>query len=86
MAGKLILLSANFTKWSNTLKQVVGKLPTNCLSVFDQFVKLVLKGLKKTKIKLEMITDIDMLQRLEKGIRGGICNTLHQYAKTNNII
>ena len=33
-----------------------------------------------------MITDIDMLQRVEKGIRGAICNTLHQYAKTNNII
>ena len=28
-------LSANITKWSNTLKQVVGKLLTNCLSVFD---------------------------------------------------
>ena len=38
-------LSANFTKWSNTLKQVAGKLPTNCLSVFDHFVGLALKGL-----------------------------------------
>ena len=38
-------LSANFTKWSNTLKQFVGNLPTNCLSLFDHFVKLVLKGL-----------------------------------------
>ena len=27
-------LSANFTKWSNTLKQFIGKLPTNCLSVW----------------------------------------------------
>ena len=31
-------LSANPTKWSNTLKQFVGKLPTNYLSVFDHFV------------------------------------------------
>ena len=38
-------LCANFTKWSNTLKQFVGKLPTNCLSVFDHFVRLALKGL-----------------------------------------
>ena len=38
-------LSANPTKWSNTLKQFVGKLPTNILSVFVHFVKLVLKGL-----------------------------------------
>ena len=32
-------LSANFTKWSNTLKQFV-------LSVFDHFVGLAVKGLK----------------------------------------
>ena len=38
-------LSANFTKWSNTFKQFVGKLSTNCLSVFDHFVGLALKGL-----------------------------------------
>ena len=39
-------LIANPTKWSNTFKQFVGKLPTNCLSVFDHFVGLALKGLK----------------------------------------
>ena len=38
-------LSANPTKWSNTLKQFVGNMPTNCLSVFDHFVGLALKGL-----------------------------------------
>ena len=38
-------LSANLTKWSNTLKQIVGKLATNCLSVFDHFVGLALKRL-----------------------------------------
>ena len=40
------LLSANPQKWSNILKQFVGKLPTNCLSVFDHFVGLALKGLR----------------------------------------
>ena len=39
-------LSDNFTKWSNTLKQFVCNLATNCLSVFDHFVGLALKGLK----------------------------------------
>ena len=38
-------LSTSFTKWSNTLKQFVGKLPTNCLCVFDYFVGLARKGL-----------------------------------------
>ena len=39
-------LSANPTNCSNTLKQFVGNFPTNCLSVFDHFVKLALKGLR----------------------------------------
>ena len=30
---------------SQTLKQFVGKKPTNCLCVFDHFLGLVLKGL-----------------------------------------
>ena len=38
-------LSANPTKWPNTLKQFVGKLSTNCLSVFDHFDNVALKGL-----------------------------------------
>ena len=38
-------LSANPTKWSKTLKQFVNKLPTSCLSLFDRFVELSLKGL-----------------------------------------
>ena len=38
-------LSANPSKWSNTLKQFVGNLPANCLSVFDHFMNMALKGL-----------------------------------------
>ena len=45
MASTFNLLSAHPTKWSNTLKQFVGKLRTNCLSLFDHFVSLALKGL-----------------------------------------
>ena len=44
-------LSTNPTKWSNTLKQFVRIFPTNCLSVFDHFVKLAIKRsrLRNTK-------------------------------------
>ena len=38
-------LSANLTKWPNTLKQFVSKLSTNCSSVFGHFLNLALKGL-----------------------------------------
>ena len=39
------VFSANITKRSNTFKQFVANFPTNCLSVFDHFVGLTLKGL-----------------------------------------
>ena len=39
----------NPTKWSNTLKQFVGKMPTNCLSVFDHFVRPTFNGLSTTR-------------------------------------
>ena len=38
----------------------------------------------KTKVKLELLTDYDMLLMVEKGIRGGICQATHRYAKANN--
>ena len=44
-------LSTNPTKWSNTLKQFVGNLPTNCLSVFEHFVGLALKWLMCARVK-----------------------------------
>ena len=49
-------LSANPTKWSNTPKQFVGNLPTNCLSVFDHFVILALKGLRNKLINYQKPT------------------------------
>ena len=40
--------------------------------------------LKKTKVKLELLTNVDMLLMVEKGIRGGIFHAMHRYAKANN--
>ena len=37
--------------------------------------------LKKTGVKLELLTDYDMILMIEKGIRGGICHATRRYAK-----
>ena len=41
-------------------------------------------SLKKAKVKLDLLIDIDMLLMVEKGIRGGICHAISRYAKANN--
>ena len=41
-------------------------------------------SLKKTKVRLDLLTNINMLLMIEKGISGGICHSIHQYAKANN--
>ena len=35
-------------------------------------------------MKLELLTNVDMLLMVEKGIRGGICHAIHRYAKAKN--
>ena len=39
---------------------------------------------KQVEIKLELLTDIDLLLRVEKYISGGICHGIHRYATANN--
>ena len=40
--------------------------------------------LKRTKVKLDLLTDINMLLKVEKCIRGGICDSIYRYAKAEN--
>ena len=42
--------------------------------------------LKKTKVNLELLTDIDMLLMVEKGLRGGICQATYRSAKACDVI
>ena len=38
--------------------------------------------LKKTEVELELLININMILMIEKDIRGGICQTIHQYRKS----
>ena len=40
--------------------------------------------LKKIEVKLQLLTDVEVLLMVEKGIRGGICQAIYRYAKVNN--
>ena len=39
---------------------------------------------KKTKAKLYLLTDIDVLLMVEESTRGGICHSIYRYGKANN--
>ena len=48
---------------------------------------LILAGqvaLIKAKVRLELLTDIDMLLMIEKDIRGGMCRAIRRYVEANN--
>ena len=47
-------------------------------------ISLASSFLKKTKVKLELLTDIDLLLTLEKGIKGGLYCSINRYAKANS--
>ena len=39
---------------------------------------------KNTKVKLDLLTDIDKLLKLKKSIRSGTCRAFHRFLKANN--
>ena len=57
-----------------------------CLKIYelDSAKFLLIPELAGKQVKLELLTDIDILLMVEKGIRGGIFHAIQRYAKANN--
>ena len=76
-----LLLADVFANFRNKCIEIYKLDPAHFLSATG----LVWQAcLKKTGIKLELLTNVDMLLMEERGIRVEICHGVHRYAKANN--
>ena len=75
------MLADVFEKFRDTCIEIYGLDPSHLLSAPELAWKACLK---KTNVNLELLTDVDMLLMIEAGIRGGMCQSVHRYAKANN--
>ena len=81
LQSNTLLLAGVFDKLQNIYLEIYKLDPEKFLTAPG----LVWEGaLKKAKVKLDLLIDIDMLLMVENGIRGGICHAIHQFVKTNN--
>ena len=76
-----LLLADVFENFRNTCLKVYELDPAHFLSLPELAWQACLK---KTNVKLELLTDYDMLLMVEEGIRSGICHYIHRNAKANN--
>ena len=77
-----------------TLEDISDKDYNHAQKVFEEYCKVMgdysASGLawqaclKKADVKLELLIDYQMLLMIEEGIRGGMCQSIHRYAKANN--
>ena len=76
-----LLLADVFEKFRDTCIEIYGLDPSHFLSAPGLAWQACLK---KTEVKLELLTDYQMLLMIEGGIRRRMCQSIHGYAKANN--
>ena len=76
-----LLLADVFENFRNKCLEVYELDPAHFLSLTELAWQACLK---KTNVELELLTDYYILLMVEEGIRGGICHSIHRYAKANN--
>ena len=76
-----LLLADVFENFRNMCSKVYELDPAHFLSLPGLAWQACLK---KTNVKLKLLSDYGMLLMVEDGIRGGICHSIHRYEKANN--
>ena len=76
-----LLLADIFENFRNKCLEIYGLDPVYFVSAPELAWQACLK---KTEVKLELLTDYNIILMVEKGIRSGICQAVHRYAKANN--
>ena len=74
------------------LADVFGNFNNKCLKIYELDPAHFLSApglawqacLKYKRAKLEILTDMDMLLMVEKGIKGEACHVMHRFAKAND--
>ena len=81
LQSDVLLLTDVFENFRNTCMQCYGLDPCHYFTSpglsWDAMLKM-------TKVKLELMTDINMYQFIEKGMRGGVFYIANRYGKANN--
>ena len=81
MQSDILLLADVFENFRNMCLKIYKLDPAKFLSDPGLAWQEVLK---KSNVKLDLLSDISMLLMVEKGIRGRICLSIYKYAKANN--
>ena len=76
-----LLLADVFENFRNMCLKIYKLDPAKLLSAPELAWQATLK---KPKVKLDLLTDSDMLLTVEKGIRGGVCHSIYRCRKRNN--
>ena len=69
-----LLLADVFESFRNKFIEIYGLVPVYFLSAPGLAWQACLR---KTEVKLQLLTDVDVLLMIEEGIRGGICHSIH---------
>ena len=81
LKGDTLLLADVFENFRKMCSEIYQLDPAKLLSALGLAWQA---ALKRTKVELELLADVAMLLKVEKGITGGIFHSVNTYVKANN--